>query len=88
MVPNGHPVVSSALPTIQLDRLRAGVGEESKRLLDACRTHGFFYLDLQSDPILCRQWEDMLAVMKNYFEQPLEVKLKDARNSDNYGWAA
>jgi hypothetical protein len=28
----------------------------------------------------------MLSRMKDYFEQPLEVKMQDARGSHNYGW--
>ncbi|KAF2713298.1 Clavaminate synthase-like protein [Pleomassaria siparia CBS 279.74] len=79
-------VVSSTLPTLRLDLLRAGDDAESKRLLGACRTQGFFYLDLTSDAILCRQWKDMLGVMKQYFEQPLEVKMQDAYGSDNHGY--
>ena len=82
---NGQSVVSSSLPTLHLDLLRSGHIGESKKLLDACRTHGFFYLDLTSDPTLCQYWEEVLAVMKNYFEQPLEVKMQDARGSDNTG---
>ena len=82
---NGQSVVSSSLPTLHLDLLRAGDNGESKKLLDACRTHGFFYLDLTSDPTLCHYWEEMLAIMKQYFEQPLEAKMQDARGSDNTG---
>ena len=78
-------VVSRSLPTIYLDLLRAENDTESKNLLSACRSYGFFYLDLTSDPELCKLWEDMLATMKHYFEQSLEVKMRDARGSDNYG---
>jgi hypothetical protein len=78
-------IVSESLPTIHLDLLRAENDTESKKLLSACRTQGFFYLDLTSDPELCKLWEGMLARMKDYFEQPLEVKMQDARGSDNYG---
>lgn len=79
-------VVSRSLPVIHLDLLRAENDRESKELLNACQTYGFFYLDLTSDSELCKQWEDMLAVMKQYFKQPLEAKMQDARGSDNYGW--
>jgi isopenicillin N synthase-like dioxygenase len=82
---NGRAVLSSTLPTLHLDLLRAGDSLESKKLLDACRTYGFFYLDLSSDSTLCGYWEKMLAVAKSYFDQPLEVKMKDARGSDNTG---
>jgi hypothetical protein len=78
-------IVSKSLTTISLDRLRAGDDAESKKLLSACQGQGFFYLDLSSDPELCELWEGMLARMKDYFGQPLDVKMQDARNSDNYG---
>ena len=78
-------IVSKSLPTIHLDLLRAENDTESKKLLSACRIQGFFYLDLTSDPELCKLWEGMLARMKDYFEQPLEVKMQDARGSHNYG---
>ncbi|XPT00036.1 hypothetical protein M3J09_009198 [Ascochyta lentis] len=79
-------VVSRSLPTIHLDLLRSGDDEESMKLLNACRTQGFFYLDLSSDSELCKQWKDMLSVMKDYFEQPLEIKMQDAQGSDNHGY--
>ncbi|KAE9363952.1 Clavaminate synthase-like protein [Stipitochalara longipes BDJ] len=80
------PVVSNSLPTLHLDLLRSGDAAESKKLLDACRTHGFFYLDLTSDPTICRYWEEMLALEKEYFEQSLDIKMQDARGSDNTGY--
>ncbi|KAL2017249.1 hypothetical protein VTK56DRAFT_2361 [Thermocarpiscus australiensis] len=74
------------LPTLDLGLLRARDGGESKRLLEACRTYGFFYLNLTSAQTLCGYWEDLLHVGKQYFEQPLEVKMHDARGSDNTGY--
>lgn len=85
MATSADIVVAKSLPTIDLDLLRAENGAESKRLLSACQSYGFFYLDLTSDPELCKLWGDMLAIMKSYFEQPLEVKTQDARGDDNYG---
>lgn len=78
-------IVSKTLPTIYLDLLRAENDTESKNLISACRNYGFFYLDLTSDKELCKLWDDMLAIMKHYFEQSLDVKMQDARRSDNYG---
>jgi isopenicillin N synthase-like dioxygenase len=74
------------LSTIRLDHLRCGSPSESEKLLEACRTQGFFYLDISSDDALCRQWDEMIAAMKDYFEQPLNIKMQDARQSDNYGY--
>jgi isopenicillin N synthase-like dioxygenase len=78
-------VVSKSLPIIHLDLLRAENVTESRNLLNACRTHGFFHLDLTSDPELCRLWEEMLGIMEHYFKQSFEVKMQDARGSDNFG---
>ncbi|WQF81137.1 Putative oxoglutarate/iron-dependent dioxygenase, non-hem dioxygenase domain-containing protein [Colletotrichum destructivum] len=79
-------IVSKSLPTIHLDLLRAESADESGNLLDACKSHGFFYLDLTSDAELCRLWAEMLRIMAEYFNQPLEVKMQDARGSDNFGY--
>jgi isopenicillin N synthase-like dioxygenase len=78
-------IVSKSLPTIHLDLLRAENATESRNLLNACRSHGFFYLDLTSDPELCKLWGKMLEIMEQYFKQPLAVKMQDARGSDNFG---
>ncbi|CZT14697.1 related to gibberellin 20-oxidase [Ramularia collo-cygni] len=79
-------IVSKSLTTISLERLRTGDAVEGKKLLSACQSQGFFYLDLSSDLELCAQWEGMLGRMKDYFDQPLDVKLQDVRNSHNYGY--
>ena len=88
MATNNCPVVVRSLPTLDLD-LRTSFGLEiaskAKKLLNACQTHGFFYLGLTSDPTLRQYREEVQAVMKHYFEQPLEVKMRDARGSDNTG---
>lgn len=81
-----QPVLSSTLPTLRLDLLQAEDINEGRKLLEACRSHGFFYLDLTSDKKMCQYWDKMLAMMKLYFEQPLDVKMKDARGSDNSGY--
>lgn len=78
-------IVSKSLPTIHLDLLRANDTQESKNLLNACRSHGFFYLDLNSDPELCNLWKKMLQNIAQYFNQPLDIKMRDARGSDNFG---
>ncbi|CAI6338801.1 unnamed protein product [Periconia digitata] len=80
------PVLSSSLPTLHLDLLLAADLNERRKLLNACRSHGFFYLDLSSDLQMMGYWEQMLETMKDYFEQPLEVKMEDARGSDNTGY--
>lgn len=79
-------LVAESLPTIELDLLRADNETENKRLLGVCQNYGFFYLNMTSDPELCQLWEDMLSIMKEYFEQPLDIKMQDARNDDNFGY--
>ncbi|ODA78228.1 hypothetical protein RJ55_05609 [Drechmeria coniospora] len=79
-------IVSKSLPTIHLDLLRSENATESRNLLEACRGHGFFYLDLTSDLKLCNLWGEMLKNMESYFKQPLQVKMQDARGSDNFGY--
>ncbi|KAF7957895.1 hypothetical protein EAE96_003462 [Botrytis aclada] len=76
--------VSRSLPTIYLDLRRANDEAESKKFLDACRNYGFFYLDLTSDPELCKLLDEMLLVMRYYFEQLLRIKMQDARGDDNF----
>ncbi|KAF7364638.1 putative 2-oxoglutarate-dependent dioxygenase At3g49630 [Mycena venus] len=81
-----HPTIPvnqlelAALPTIDFAKLTGGDASEAQRLLDACVTQGFFYLDLQgsdsSSKILADQYA-LLDVMKNYFDQPHEVKMED-----------
>jgi isopenicillin N synthase-like dioxygenase len=78
-------IISKSLPTIHLDLLRAENITESRNLLNACRSHGFFYLDLTSDPELCKSWEEMLGIMEHYFKRSLKFKMQDARRSDNFG---
>ncbi|KAJ6021298.1 hypothetical protein N7540_006802 [Penicillium herquei] len=72
-----HEVVAKFLPTIHLDILRNGNAAESKKLLRAYQTEGFSYLDLTSDAELCKQWEDLLLVMKQYFTQPIEISRRE-----------
>jgi hypothetical protein len=81
-----HPTIPvnqlelAALPTIDFAKLTSGDTSEAQRLLDACVTQGFFYLDLQgsnsSSKILADHYA-LLDVMKNYFDQPHEVKMGD-----------
>ncbi|KAK6611105.1 gibberellin 20-oxidase [Botrytis cinerea] len=35
---------------------------------------------------LCKLWDEMLLVMKYYFEQSLKIKMQDARGDDNFGY--
>lgn len=83
---NGLPVVSSSLPTISLRRLEDNNKDERQRLLDACITHGFCYLDLQDSADLLATWRAMIKLMEEYFGKPISEKMQDSRGSDTQGY--
>lgn len=74
----------SALPdlaplmVINYARLQAGNPKESKRLLEACKDWGFFYLDLQGDgpQTTLREAKKVFDTGRNFFDKPLEEKLE------------
>lgn len=76
------------LPIIDPSKLARGDDAEIERVLDAGKTHGFFYLDLTTaeTPRLVDTWNAVLAFMEEYFDQPQEVKMMDDRNSDIHGY--
>ncbi|OGM48317.1 hypothetical protein ABOM_002225 [Aspergillus bombycis] len=80
---NGFSI--APLPTVDHARLEAKDGEEAQRLLDACKTHGFFYLNLRSVGTILSDWQQVLRIMEKYFSQDLMAKMKDDRRSDTYG---
>ena len=62
---------------ISLGKLLAKDPSESDRLFEACRTYGFFYMDLTGCPQgeeLLRQSEDILNLSKAAFALPFEEK--------------
>jgi isopenicillin N synthase-like dioxygenase len=53
--------------------------EESRNVLEACQTYGFFYLDLTDSPAgetLIEESEKLLELSKVAFEPPREEKMK------------
>ncbi|KAF5855737.1 hypothetical protein ETB97_008560 [Aspergillus alliaceus] len=73
---------SDLFPTIDLERLVANSGSENAKLLEACKSNGVFYLDFRNYAAtrdIGRQTEAIYAVSDRYFEQPIEVKMKDLR---------
>jgi isopenicillin N synthase-like dioxygenase len=85
---HGQEVNIAPLETIDFARLAAKDPLEVSRLLRCCVTHGFFYLDLQgNDPArqVISDEKDVLRFMESYFDQPLEVKMKDDRASYTHG---
>jgi isopenicillin N synthase-like dioxygenase len=81
---SGIPVAT--LPVISYDKLLSDDPTEIDRLLDICKSLGFFYLDLSgaAQPVLDKS-QDAFKFMENYFDQPLEVKLRDLRHSVTHG---
>ncbi|KAE8385472.1 Clavaminate synthase-like protein [Aspergillus alliaceus] len=75
------------LPTISYDKLLTGDPEEIARLLGNCQSLGFFYLDLTgAAQVVLNNSRDVFKLMEVYFEQPLDVKLRDLRHSVTHGY--
>jgi isopenicillin N synthase-like dioxygenase len=75
------------LETINFAKLLAQEESEVTRLLDASSTAGFFYVDLQgqSTRTLLEDEHKMYQTMEQYFDQPIDVKLKDDRGTHKHG---
>ncbi|WPG97474.1 Hypothetical protein R9X50_00025000 [Acrodontium crateriforme] len=81
-------IVIAPLPTIKYDKLLAQDSTEITRLVDVCKSLGFFYLDfnLSAAHSLVNNSNDVLGVMNEYFHQPIEVKMKDVRGTVTHGY--
>ncbi|KAK1855165.1 2og-fe oxygenase family protein [Colletotrichum chrysophilum] len=57
-------------------------------LLSACENHGFFYLDLRDweSGSMLKNYESSGQIMKQWFNQPLEEKLRTETISDAHGY--
>src|SRR5438045_2935808 len=68
---------AAAIHTIHLGRLRAGNAEESSKLFQACKNHGFFYLDLQhpGNDTFLKCVNDVYALSEELFSLDIEEKL-------------
>jgi len=77
------------LVTIDLQGLIARDSTEIAKLLKACQTHGFFYLDLQTSDAgrqILKDEQGVYRFMEDYFARPLEEKMKDDRDHPTYGF--
>ena len=84
----GSDILIAPLGTIDLARLIAKDLVEIDKLLQACITRGFFYLDLETCDVgrkLLSDERNVLRVMKQYFDQPLEKKVGDDMKTPAYG---
>jgi isopenicillin N synthase-like dioxygenase len=85
------PQVSTDIPvavldTISFDKLLEGDSVEIARLAENCKSLGFFYLDLTGAAQgVLENSHDVFKVMKEYFDQPLGIKLQDVRHSVTHG---
>ena len=74
-------VSTAPIARISLSKILANDPSESAAALEACRTHGFFYLDLTSTPVgenLIQESEDLLQLSYRAFDHPFEEKDKHA----------
>ena len=72
---------TAPISNISFAKILAKDAAEAKKVLEACRTHGFLYLDLQSCPegqALVKESELLLKIAKGFFTSPLEEKRKFA----------
>ncbi len=75
------------LATVNYARLEANEPDEVAKLLEAAKSSGFFYLDLQNGPAqqLLADVPELYAMSQHYFDQPQEVKMKDLIDHDYRG---
>jgi len=67
------------LQTISLKKLQDGDHNEQDRVVDACRTWGFFYLELpgsEQGEVIANGANDVCRVAEKTFQLPLEEKLR------------
>jgi len=75
------------LNTLNFSAIVSGDPSETDLLLKSCIEDGFFYLDLLNDDTrrILEDVDGIYALMKTYFRQPLEVKMKDFRGGGQWG---
>ncbi|THW30750.1 putative 2OG-Fe(II) oxygenase family oxidoreductase [Aureobasidium pullulans] len=78
------------LHTLSFSKLLRRYRHEQARLLNAVESDGFFYLELtHTDSMeLYKDYEQVLQIMKGWFDQPTETKTLFAYGSDVQGYKA
>lgn len=82
-----YDTAKADLCVVKFDNLFDRDEKELETLVRACERDGFFYLDLQS-PSSRQLWNDLDRVgeiSKDWFDQPLEAKLKTPTTSLAHG---
>ncbi|KAI5839455.1 hypothetical protein DFP73DRAFT_561694 [Morchella snyderi] len=83
---NGTEVDVADLEVIDFSRLAANEPAEVEKLYKASKSPGFFYLDLTGEDRYLGEVRNMYSLSDKYFDQPLEVKMKDCRESEERGF--
>ena len=75
------------LHTLKFSSLLEGDQDQLANLLSACENDGFFYLDVRNwkDGAMVWNLDATGRIMKEWFEQPLDEKLKTETLSDAHG---
>ncbi|CAF9931894.1 MAG: hypothetical protein ALECFALPRED_005121 [Alectoria fallacina] len=84
-------VPTAILPKISLDKLSSGSEAEANELFHACRTKGFFLLDLQNEPAgdgLLRDIEALFAITREVMDLSLEEKTEYKQHPPLLGYKA
>lgn len=79
--PFPNDVLMVDLPHLSFSKLLSRDNGESKKLFEACRTHGFFLLDLQDTPdgeTLLREAEKMFELNRAIHDLEMVEKMKFA----------
>ncbi|KAI9761588.1 MAG: hypothetical protein M1840_001769 [Geoglossum simile] len=88
-VVDGKNIDVANLETIHLVPLAAQDPTETKKLLEAAKYPGFFYLDLQGDappPQVVTDIPKVYNSSKKYFGQHHDLKMKDYREDQEPGY--
>lgn len=75
------------LRTIKFWKIVDGDVEEISSLISACEHYGFFYLDLtgKGSGKMLEDLERLRALMKDWFNQPQDVKMETETLSNAHG---
>jgi len=84
----GRQIDIAPLATINFALLANEEPAEIMKLVRACETHGFFYLNLQNKAgaQILRDKQSVLRITEDYFHQPYDVKMRDDRASGVHGY--
>ncbi|OWY45646.1 hypothetical protein AA0118_g10866 [Alternaria tenuissima] len=76
------------LETIDFAKLLAHEEHEVAKLMSACTTAGFFYVNLQgqSSRGLLEDEDSMYKAMEEFFDQPFDTKMQDDRGTHKHGY--